>query len=146
MGCWPNHLISVFQTQANDFHWILMGWLKKSPASAGHLQPCNKAYNKVCQYFSHASPWLSGTDCREDWLVLILSCTQEGQRRRVFPCPCQQSMCLAVRPGPGWRAGFGAVLSLPYKVQEEKFVCKIMFCVNYFASTMTVDIWIGNCT
>lgn len=145
MGCQPNNLISVFQgsgkwlplnfdgviKEVSSFSWPSPALQQSLPQSMPILQPCQ------C---------LSRTGCRGDWLVLMLSCTQKGQRRREFLCPCQHSMYLAVRPGSGWRAGFGTVLSLPYKVWEEKFVCEIMFCVNYFACTMMVDLWIGNCT
>lgn len=85
-----------FRTQENDFYWILMGWFKKSPASAGCLQPCNKAYHKVCQHFSYTRALLCRITCKEDWFVPMLSCTQKRQMCGMLCCPCQLCTRLAL--------------------------------------------------
>lgn len=123
-----------FRTQENGFYWILMGWFKKSPASAGCLQPCNRAYHKVCQYFSYTRAWLCRITCKEDWFVPMLSCTQERQGYSAVPANCAHAWLwmeswLWCSPEPS------------YKVQEVKFSCKIMFCANYIACKMMVDLW-----
>lgn len=87
---------------------------------------------------------LQRINCK-DRFVPILCCTQESQTGMLLCCPCQQCTYLAVRPDCGWRAGFGTVLSLPYKVQE-RLVCKIMVCANYFACKLTVDLWMKSGT